>query len=135
MAEVEFKRTGKSKKAIMTVISAKAENPERILKVYIDNDTGEVIYPVAIKQAIPGIEIMLDSAESASCTLPPCISEEMIDRHIAYLATAHDAIKAARTFIAEELERMEEDVDLGSSVDTMAAGSMARHKGLDGQAL
>lgn len=102
MAEIKFETVRYNETKILYVVHAQMRNPSHKMKVYLDKDTGDVLYPIIIERELPGVTITLDSDMDASCCLPPIISEEMVDGVIAQLAAIHDIVMAARKFIKEQ---------------------------------
>lgn len=105
MAGMRFEVTERKTGGYLRTIIARGQGPAQSLRLRLDTNTGEVLWPVEIKLNIPGVTIMLDSAKDASCSLPPSVHEEMVDMLIAVLNTMHDSIRGARDLIKEEQEK------------------------------
>ncbi len=105
MKNARFELTSYRKHSGMLTLHAKNEEYGYSLTVHFDLETGSVIYPVSVMSAFPGMDISLDSEESASCTLPPVIPGHMTDRMAKELNRFHAIVEQARLFIEEEKKK------------------------------
>lgn len=108
MNAISFEVTGRDKTSMGTVIRAAAKEPEWNMTLYLDGNTGDVLYPVIIEPAIAIVSITLATETEASCALPPSVPDSMVNQIIRYLNTFHDAVAAARKLILEEQERLKD---------------------------
>lgn len=92
--------------AMVTTVHAHMEKTGMRLTACLDNQTGEVFYPVRIAQDVLGIEFVLDSATGSSCSFPPTVPGDMVDGVAAHLGMFHAAVSAARGLIKREQEGM-----------------------------
>ena len=105
MAGLNFEVTKHGKIAIANFVYAEIKDLGWKMKLYLDIDTGDVLYPVTIEKLIPGITIVIDSSGMASCSLPPSILESEVDGIRDCLGTVHEVIAAVHKLIKEELEK------------------------------
>lgn len=105
MSTIRFEVTSRQKSDIITTIRAKTKDMEWNMTLYLDNETGAVLYPVTIKQAVPCVTITLDADFTSSCGLPPSVPDIMVDNIAADLTAFHDIVAAARELIREEQEK------------------------------
>lgn len=103
MSGINFEVTGRDQTNRFDVIHAEIKNLGWRMKLYLDIDTGDVLYPVAIEKGIFDITIMLDSKDMVSCSFPPSISESEVDSIRDSLGTVHETIAAARKLINEQV--------------------------------
>lgn len=108
MSEPKFNTTDRNDKGF--VIGVHAEIPGWKLHAFLDKGTGNVLYPVKILHVRTGTEIKLDAYDSAGCSFPPFVPEELIDQLSECLNTVHGVILAARELIKEEQQRIREDL-------------------------
>ena len=106
MNTISFEVTDRNKTSMGTVIRAAAKEPEWNMTLYLDSDTGDVLYPVIIEPAIAIVSITLATKTEASCALPPSVPDCMVNQIIRYLNTFHDVVAAARKLIQKEQERI-----------------------------
>lgn len=106
----KFEVIDRSKGHIFTVIHAKLKNPQYNMSLYLDNDTGSVLYPVQIEPVlpVPGVIIILDSDTASSCTLPPSVSNETVNDLITQLTVFNDIVDIARELIQKEQQKIED---------------------------
>lgn len=106
----KFEVTDRCEGRISTAIHAQLKNPQYNMSLYLDNDTGSVLYPVTIEPiaSVLGVTIILDSDTASSCMLPPSIPIEIVDNLIKWLTAFHDVVDAARELIQKEQQRIED---------------------------
>lgn len=103
MSGINFEVTGRNQTNMFDVIHAEIKDLGWKMKLYLDIDTGDVLYPVTIENVIFDITIMLESKDVASCSFPPSISESEVDSIRDSLGTVHEMIGAARKLINEQV--------------------------------
>lgn len=106
MNRIKFEVKSRNASHMLETVHIQSKNPGRNMTLYLDKETGDVLYPIAIEPVIPGITIMLDSEAVASCMFPPSVPESMISNVISYLEEFHDVVDAAREIIRAEQQRL-----------------------------
>lgn len=89
---------------ISTAIRAESSPPGWSMSVYLDNENGDVMYPVRMEHNGSGSTIVMDSLDNASIMLPPVVTETMIKSMINLLSLFSEITEAAREFIKTEHE-------------------------------
>lgn len=121
MEKIEFKVINRNQNRMSTTIHAKTKSPIGDMTLHLDNNTGDIFYPVLITSGVLGISITLDSDTNSSCSFPPSIPENMVDNFTSYLGTFHDVVAAARKFISKEQQMIKDTkftfMDLYSAID------------------
>ena len=102
MAGFTFEVTYRGQTTIANVIHAEMKDLRWKMTLYLDIDTGNILYPVKIEKLMPDMRIVFDSEDMVSCSLSPSIPESKIDAVIEHLVSVHDVITAARKLIKEE---------------------------------
>lgn len=102
MSELDFEVTDRKQITIADVIYAEIKDLGWEMKLYLDTDTGDILYPVKIENGKFGMNIMLDSKDRASCVFPLSIPESEVDSIKDALGTVHEAIGASRKLINEQ---------------------------------
>lgn len=101
MQNKEFKVLSRKRKTMFLKIMTEMEG--KTLTIYLDNETGKVLYPLTIKpESASGMTVTLESDTSASVALPPAIPEKSVARYAARLREVPMIVEAARRRIAEE---------------------------------
>lgn len=108
MEQIRFEVISRKKTRFLITVHAMAKYPCCKMDLNLEADTGKVLYPVKIEQAIFGTAIVLDSEDFASCSVPPSIPETMVDSVVSFLSTVHEVIAAARELVKEEQEKFME---------------------------
>ena len=111
MAGFVFEVTDRGQTTIANVIHAEIKALSWKMALYLDIDTGNILYPVTIEKLMPDIRIVFDSEDMVSCSLAPSIPESEIDSVIEHFGSAHDVITAARKLIKEEQEKLKNESD------------------------
>lgn len=107
-----FKILSRKKNAMFTTVKAQISvskrtyDMESTVKLYLDNDTGAVLYPVEIGSPVPGLTVTLDSDSSSSCSFPPSIPDATIDSTAMFLSIFHETIGTVRELIRKEQQRI-----------------------------
>lgn len=102
MDNAEFIVTNRHKTKIASVIHTQTKNSKWNMILYLDDETGKILYPITIKSTIPGLCISLDSNISSSCLLPPSVSDDAVNNLENHLHSFCEVVKAARKLIKEE---------------------------------
>ena len=103
MSGLNFEVTGRNQTNMFDVIYAEIKDLGWKMNLYLNTDTGDILYPVAIESGIFGVTIILDYNDMALCSFPPSISELEVDSIRDSLGTVHEAIAAARKLINEQV--------------------------------
>lgn len=101
-----FEKTGQSTGRIAVVIRAGSSPPGWSMRIDLDKETGEPLYPIRIEQDIPGIMIVLDDEENVSVSFPPVVPGCLIKNICKLLDDFDMIVKAAREFIRTEHEKV-----------------------------
>ncbi len=101
MDRIEFEVVSRTDSRMITTVRACIKSPFRSIALYLDRESGEVLYPVRIESITP-VTIVLDSDTDLSCSFPPSASETMIPDIVSYFDTFHDVAAAARRLIERE---------------------------------
>lgn len=108
MEQIRFEVISRKNTSFIIAIHAMAKYPCCKMDLYLEADTGKVLYPVRIEQVILGAAIVLDSEDFASCSVPPSIPETMVDSVVSFLSMVHEVIDVARELVKEEQEKFME---------------------------
>ena len=100
-----FEKTGQSTGRIAVIIRARSSPPGWSMRIDLDRDTGEPLYPVHIEQDDPGITIMIDDEENVSVSFPPVVPGCLIENIRNLLGGFNEIVKAAHELIKAEREK------------------------------
>lgn len=106
--KLKFEVTKRCKISIADAIYAEIKDTGWKMKLYLDIDTGDVLYPISAENLLPGVKIDFANKEHVFCALTLSAPESKIDRVAECFNMAHDVIAAAREFIEEEQQRFKE---------------------------
>lgn len=104
-----FKKTEQAEGRLAVIIRARIHPPWYpgwSMRVDLDKETGEPLYPIRIEQDIPGIMIVLDDEENVSVSFPPVVPGCLIKNICKLLDDFDMIVKAAREFIRTEHEKV-----------------------------
>lgn len=102
MSKTTFKVTKRADSTMIRTIRAIADSPGRTLIIYLDEGTGEPMYPISIESVIPGVIITLVSDTEEVCSFSPSVSSKQVKHIIEYLNMFDDMVSAARKLIEKE---------------------------------
>lgn len=101
MDEIKFETISRKHGSMTVNIHAVEPHTGYGMTVYLDKDTGNVLYPVRVKgQGM--VDVTLDSDTMSSCSFPPSIPGCMVEGTMSCLSMFHGMVDAAREFIRKE---------------------------------
>lgn len=111
MVKINFEVKSRTKRKTFTIIRMRTAGSTLKFTVFLENETGNVLYPLEIESVVPGIiSITLISDTAASCSFPPSIPETMVNKVAEQLNMFHDIVIAAREQIAKEQKHLKDEL-------------------------